>query len=262
VPGSRLAERYAPIIRVREAFISFQTAAEVRYGALRRGSGAARMLNSSSTPRSIGSRSFTPAPSSYSSTPNSAPTAMPPAMRSPSARTTPTAGSPRPHYASGSRSSPTTESSAASPTSRSSRLRTPDRRFDAIAPTGRAVKHSTNDLTTPAGSDFPLGRCPSTRFQATSSQRWQRSPLGALLRCWEPNRLRPRVRALLPVPDHQADHPAHAPPLRGRLGYVAGWGFSGGGRVAEAVTGHIIRGACWSTRGWVDVSDQIPPSFR
>ena len=44
VPGSRLAERYAPIITGRKAFISSQAAAEVRYGALRRGWGAARML--------------------------------------------------------------------------------------------------------------------------------------------------------------------------------------------------------------------------
>ncbi|MGO9322068.1 MAG: PIN domain-containing protein [Solirubrobacteraceae bacterium] len=44
VPGSRLAERYAPIITGRPAFISFQTAAELRYGALRRGWGEARML--------------------------------------------------------------------------------------------------------------------------------------------------------------------------------------------------------------------------
>ena len=44
MPGARLAERYAPIITGRKAFISFQTAAEVRYGALRRGWGAARML--------------------------------------------------------------------------------------------------------------------------------------------------------------------------------------------------------------------------
>jgi predicted nucleic acid-binding protein len=44
VPGSRLAERFAPLITGRPAFISFQTAAEVRYGALRRGWGAARML--------------------------------------------------------------------------------------------------------------------------------------------------------------------------------------------------------------------------
>lgn len=44
VPGSRLAERYAPLITGRRAFISFQTAAELRYGALRRGWGEGRML--------------------------------------------------------------------------------------------------------------------------------------------------------------------------------------------------------------------------
>ena len=44
VPTSRLAERYAPIITGRPALISFQTVAELRYGALRRGWGAARML--------------------------------------------------------------------------------------------------------------------------------------------------------------------------------------------------------------------------
>jgi predicted nucleic acid-binding protein len=44
VPGSPLAERYAPIITGRPAFISFQTVAELRYGALRRGWGEARML--------------------------------------------------------------------------------------------------------------------------------------------------------------------------------------------------------------------------
>jgi tRNA(fMet)-specific endonuclease VapC len=44
VPGSKLAERYAPIITGRAAFISFQTVAELRYGALRRGWGTARML--------------------------------------------------------------------------------------------------------------------------------------------------------------------------------------------------------------------------
>ena len=44
VPGSTLAARYAPIIAGRPAFISFQTMAEVRYGALRRGWGAARVL--------------------------------------------------------------------------------------------------------------------------------------------------------------------------------------------------------------------------
>jgi predicted nucleic acid-binding protein len=44
VPGSRLAERHAPIVSGRPAMISFQTAAEVRYGALRRGWGPPRML--------------------------------------------------------------------------------------------------------------------------------------------------------------------------------------------------------------------------
>jgi predicted nucleic acid-binding protein len=43
VPGSRLAERYAPLIAGRPAFISFQTAAELRYGAIRRRWGEARM---------------------------------------------------------------------------------------------------------------------------------------------------------------------------------------------------------------------------
>ncbi len=44
VPTSRLAESYAPIITGRPAFISFQTATELRYGAIRRGWGKARML--------------------------------------------------------------------------------------------------------------------------------------------------------------------------------------------------------------------------
>ncbi len=43
VPGSRLAERYAPLIAGRLAFISFQTATELRYGAIHRGWGEARM---------------------------------------------------------------------------------------------------------------------------------------------------------------------------------------------------------------------------
>lgn len=43
VPGSRLAAIYEPIIVGRPAFISFQTSAELRYGALRRNWGAARM---------------------------------------------------------------------------------------------------------------------------------------------------------------------------------------------------------------------------
>ena len=43
VPGSRLAELYQAIIVGRPAFISFQTAAELRYGGLLRNWGEARM---------------------------------------------------------------------------------------------------------------------------------------------------------------------------------------------------------------------------
>jgi predicted nucleic acid-binding protein len=44
VPGSRLAERDASLITGRPPFISFQTVAELRYGAIRRAWGHARML--------------------------------------------------------------------------------------------------------------------------------------------------------------------------------------------------------------------------
>jgi hypothetical protein len=44
VPASAIAVRYEPLIVGRPAFISFQTAAELRYGALLRNWGAARML--------------------------------------------------------------------------------------------------------------------------------------------------------------------------------------------------------------------------
>jgi predicted nucleic acid-binding protein len=43
VPGARLSALYEPIIVGRPAFISFQTAAELRYGALRRTWGDARL---------------------------------------------------------------------------------------------------------------------------------------------------------------------------------------------------------------------------
>ncbi len=43
VPGSHLAVIYEPLIAGREAFISFQTAAEIRFGALRRNWGEPRM---------------------------------------------------------------------------------------------------------------------------------------------------------------------------------------------------------------------------
>lgn len=43
VPGSRLAARYEPLLTGRPAFISFQTVAELHFGALRRNWGTARM---------------------------------------------------------------------------------------------------------------------------------------------------------------------------------------------------------------------------
>jgi predicted nucleic acid-binding protein len=43
VPGSRVAARYQALIAGRPAFISFQTAVELHFGALRRNWGAARM---------------------------------------------------------------------------------------------------------------------------------------------------------------------------------------------------------------------------
>jgi hypothetical protein len=44
VPGSKLADAYEPLIVGRPALISFQTAAELWFGALRRGWGQARLL--------------------------------------------------------------------------------------------------------------------------------------------------------------------------------------------------------------------------
>jgi hypothetical protein len=44
VPGSKLAATFEPIIVGRPLFISFQRAAELRYGALKRGWGPTRML--------------------------------------------------------------------------------------------------------------------------------------------------------------------------------------------------------------------------
>ena len=42
-PGSALAQRYEPLLVGREAFLSFQTVAELRYGALLRGWGSRRL---------------------------------------------------------------------------------------------------------------------------------------------------------------------------------------------------------------------------
>lgn len=55
VPGSELALLYEPVIVGRPAFISFQTAAELRYGALLRGS--RRSTVTSQSMRSVSSMS-------------------------------------------------------------------------------------------------------------------------------------------------------------------------------------------------------------
>jgi predicted nucleic acid-binding protein len=44
VPGSPLIDRYEPVIVGRAAFVSFQTVAELYFGALKRGWGSPRML--------------------------------------------------------------------------------------------------------------------------------------------------------------------------------------------------------------------------
>ena len=49
VRTSRLAERYAPLVAGRPALISFQTAVELRYGALQRGWGDARLAKLEAT---------------------------------------------------------------------------------------------------------------------------------------------------------------------------------------------------------------------
>ena len=136
VPGSRLAERYAPIITGRKAFISFQTAAELRYGALRRGWGTARMLKLDTKihrvevvhtgPKLI--LVYAQLRADCEATGHAL------AQREHNADRW-IAGSLRPPSASGSRSSPTTGSSAASPASRSSLLRAPDSGLDAIRST-------------------------------------------------------------------------------------------------------------------------------
>lgn len=95
VPGSRLTELYAPIVTGRPAFISFQTAAELRYGALRRGWGEARMFKLDA-PRSRGQRSCTRGQSSCRSTLASGPIARHWATHWDNVSTTPIAGSRRP----------------------------------------------------------------------------------------------------------------------------------------------------------------------
>lgn len=49
VPGSALALRFQPLLVARSVFISFQTEAEIRFGAELRGWGRARLLRMEST---------------------------------------------------------------------------------------------------------------------------------------------------------------------------------------------------------------------
>lgn len=113
VGSSNLAAAYEPVVVGRLAFISFQTAAELRYGAIRRNWGPARML---ALEGKIGeAETVHSGLNSSSSTPSSARTANASVMRSVSDSTTLIAGLPRRRCASASRSSPTTASSKACP---------------------------------------------------------------------------------------------------------------------------------------------------
>jgi len=99
VPGSTLAVIYEPIIVGRAAFISFQTAAELLYGALRRNWGASRMRNLRA--RIAAARPCTLGLSWCLPTPGFASTASASVTRWPSASTTQTGGSRQPPYALG-----------------------------------------------------------------------------------------------------------------------------------------------------------------
>ena len=159
VPGSRLAERYAALITGRPAFISFQTVAEMHYGALRRGWGAARMLKLEARIELVEVVRTGPelvlACAQLRADCETAGHAL--AQRG----TTPIAGSPRPRSAWRSRSFPTTGSSAAFRASRSNRCRLPERaplspadrrvpalrsRRSALARFGSAPSHRSRDI--------------------------------------------------------------------------------------------------------------------
>lgn len=119
VPGAPLADRYAPIIAGRPALISFQTVAELRYGALRRGWGHARMLRlEAKTQRAEIVHTGPELVLVYAQLRADCEAR---GHGSPNAPTPRTAGSPRPRSDSACHSSPTTRSSATSPTSPSSR---------------------------------------------------------------------------------------------------------------------------------------------
>ena len=125
VPGSRLAELYAPIIAGRPALISFQTSHGV---ALRRSSSRLGDSTDAQARRQDPARRGRPhGPGSCAGLRSAASrTARPPATHSLNASTMRTAGLPPRRFASRFLWSPTTRSSAACPASGSNRSRTPE----------------------------------------------------------------------------------------------------------------------------------------
>ena len=117
LPNSALARRYEPLLVGRVEFVSFQTVAEVRYGALLRDWGTARLRRMEAEIARTEIEHSGGDPSA--STAIFASPANEPDTPSASASTTPTDGSPPPRSASASLSSPTTESSRTRPDSRS-----------------------------------------------------------------------------------------------------------------------------------------------
>ncbi len=120
VADAPLADRYESIIVGRPAFLSFQTVAELRYGALHRNWGEARRrkLDAKIAAAEI-VHSGDDLVGVYASF---APNACASATTSGNVNTMPTDGSPPPRFGSASRSCPTTASSKARPASSSSRL--------------------------------------------------------------------------------------------------------------------------------------------
>jgi len=116
VPGSELSDLYEPILRGRPVFISFQTVAELRYGARRRGWGDLRLRQLEAR---IGEAEIvcTPGPSSSRRMSICASRAHVQGTHSPVGRTKRTGGSRQRRTVSGSHSSLTTGSSAALPAS-------------------------------------------------------------------------------------------------------------------------------------------------
>ncbi len=123
LPNSTLARRDEPLLVGRVEFVSFQTVAEVRYGALLRGWGTARprrMETGSPEPRS-----FPPGATSFGPTPSFASPVSALGMPCASANTTPIDGSQPPRFRLG---VPLVSNDTSSTTPQVSRSRPRDRR--------------------------------------------------------------------------------------------------------------------------------------